>query len=116
MAVTIGTSGAARITTNKYITDKQQRLFCYYIEEDMYVLGGAVNNGGVALQWLIEKILQKNFKDEKVFKKIFKEATKIKAGAEGLIFLPYLNGERSPMWDENARGAFIGLTSFSYTG
>lgn len=111
MAVTVGTSGAARVTTNKYVTDKQQRLFCYYIEREMYILGGAVNNGGVALQWLIEKILQRNFKDEKVFRKIFKEASHIKAGAEGLIFLPYLNGERSPMWDENARGALIGLTS-----
>ncbi len=111
MAVTVGTSGAARVTSNKYVTDKQQRLFCYYIEKEMYILGGAVNNGGVALQWLIEKILQRNFKDEKVFRKIFKEASHIKAGAEGLIFLPYLNGERSPMWDENARGALIGLTS-----
>lgn len=112
MAVTIGTSGAARITVNKYKTDKQQRLFCYYIQKEMYILGGAVNNGGVALQWLIEKILQRNFKDEKVFKKIFKEATEIEAGSGGLIFLPYLNGERSPMWDENAKGALIGLTSF----
>lgn len=111
MAVTIGTSGAARVTTNKYVTDKKQRLFCYYIDKNMYILGGAVNNGGVTLQWLIEKILQKDFKDEKVFKKIFKEASHIKAGAEGLIFLPYLNGERSPMWDENARGALVGLTS-----
>ncbi len=111
MAVTVGTSGAARITSNKYITDKQQRLFCYYIDKEMYILGGAVNNGGVALQWLIEKIFQKNFKDEKVFKKIFKEATQITAGADGLIFLPYLNGERSPMWNENARGALIGLTA-----
>ena len=81
-------------------------------KREMYILGGAVNNGGVALQWLIEKILQRNFKDEKVFKKIFKEATEIEAGSEGLIFLPYLNGERSPMWDENAKGALIGLTSF----
>ena len=112
MAVTIGTSGAARITSNKYIIDKQQRLFCYYIQKNMYVIGGAVNNGGVALQWLIEKILQQNFKQEKNLAKIFKEATQIKAGAGGLIFLPYLNGERSPMWDENARGSFIGLTSF----
>lgn len=111
MAVTIGTSGAARITTKKYVTDKQQRLFCYYIDKEMYILGGAVNNGGVVLQWLVEDILQQNFKDEKILKRIFKEATKIKPGAGGLIFLPYLNGERSPMWDENVRGAFIGLTS-----
>jgi gluconokinase len=112
MAVTVGTSGAARITVKKYKTDNRQRLFCYYIQKEMYILGGAVNNGGIALQWLIEKILQRNFKDEIVFKKIFKETTQIKAGAAGLIFLPYLNGERSPMWDENAKGALVGLTSF----
>jgi gluconokinase len=35
----------------------------------------------------------------------------IKPGAEGLIFLPYISGERSPVWDENARGVFIGLCS-----
>jgi gluconokinase len=111
MAVTIGTSGAARVTTNKYITDKQQRLFCYYIDKEMYILGGAVNNGGVVLQWLVEEILQQNFKDEKTLKKFFKKVAKIKSGTGGLIFLPYLNGERSPMWDENVRGAFVGLTS-----
>ncbi len=112
IAVTVGPSGAARITLNKYVVDEQQRLFCYYITDDLYILGGAVNNGGVALQWLIEKILQQNFKDEKVFNQLVKQAMQIEAGAEGLIFLPYISGERSPMWDEDARGALIGLASF----
>ena len=111
IAVTVGTSGAVRITSNKYIVDEQQRLFCYYITDKLYILGGAVNNGGFVLQWLIENILQQKFKDEKVFKQTLKTAMQVKAGAEGLIFLPYILGERSPMWDENARGALIGLTA-----
>lgn len=111
-AVTIGTSGAVRITSKKYNADKKQRLFCYYIDKNLYILGGAINNGGVALQWLIEKILKQDFKDEKIFNQLLSEAMKIEPGANGLIFLPYIFGERSPMWDGNARGSFIGLSSF----
>ncbi|MEP6466431.1 MAG: gluconokinase [Parafilimonas sp.] len=110
-AVTVGTSGAVRITSNKYLIDKKERLFCYYITDGMYITGGAINNGGIALQWLIEKVFEDNFKDEKKFKALLKDANKIMPGANGLIFLPYIIGERSPVWDESAKGAFIGLTS-----
>jgi len=110
-AVTVGTSGAVRITSNKYLIDEKQRLFCYYISDGMYVTGGAINNGGVALQWLVEKIFKEDFKDEKKLAALLNDTAKIKCGTEGLIFLPYIFGERSPLWDENARGCFIGLTS-----
>lgn len=110
-AVTVGTSGAARITSNKYLIDEKQRLFCYYISDGFYITGGAINNGGVALQWLVEKILEEDFNDAKKLAALFKATAKIKPGAEGLIFLPYIFGERAPVWDENARGAFTGLTS-----
>jgi gluconokinase len=109
-AVTVGTSGAVRITSDKYLIDEKQRLFCYYLSDGMYITGGATNNGGIALQWLIEKIFQGNFRDEKYLKALFNETMKIKPGANGLIFLPYIMGERSPVWDENAKGSFIGLT------
>ncbi len=112
IAVTVGTSGAARITSTKYSVDKKQRLFCYYITDELYILGGAVNNGGIVLQWLIEKILKQNFKNEKIFNQLLQAAMKIEPGANGLIFLPYILGERSPMWNENARGALIGLMAF----
>jgi gluconokinase len=111
-AVTVGTSGAVRITSNKYLIDKKQRLFCYYISDGFYVTGGAINNGGITLQWLIEKIFKDDFKDEKKLNALLKAATKIAAGSNGLIFLPYILGERSPVWDEDAKGAFIGLTAF----
>ncbi|HEY1871193.1 MAG TPA: gluconokinase, partial [Chitinophagaceae bacterium] len=110
-AVTVGTSGAVRITSNKYLVDKKQRLFCYCFNNGLYITGGAINNGGIALQWVIEKMLRENFKDENKIKALLKEAMQIKAGADGLIFLPYILGERSPVWDENAKGALIGLTA-----
>ena len=110
-AVTVGTSGAVRITSNKYLIDKKKRLFCYYVSDGLYVTGGAINNGGIALQWLIEKIFEQDFNDENNLKVLINDAAKINAGADGLIFLPYILGERSPVWDENAKGTFIGLTA-----
>jgi len=110
-AVTVGTSGAVRITSNKYLIDKRQRLFCYYITDGLYITGGAINNGGIALQWLIEKIFEDDFKNEKKLNKLLQSTATIKPGAEGLIFLPYILGERSPVWDEMAKGSFIGLTT-----
>ena len=86
-------------------------MFCYYLSDGLYITGGAINNGGIALQWLIEKILEENLITIKKIKGFIKRYIKIKPGADGLIFLPYILGERSPVWDENARGAFIGLTA-----
>jgi gluconokinase len=109
-AVTVGTSGAVRITSNEYLIDKKRRLFCYYIADGFYITGGATNNGGIAFQWLVENIFQDDFSNEQKIKALFIKASKINAGADGLIFLPYILGERSPVWNENARGSFVGLT------
>ncbi len=111
VAVTVGTSGAVRITSNKYSIDKKQRLFCYYITDGFYIIGGGTNNGGIALQWLVEKIFEEDAQSEKYLNDLFRNAAEINPGADGLIFLPYILGERSPVWDENAKGAFIGLTT-----
>jgi gluconokinase len=113
-AVTVGTSGAVRITSNQYMIDPKQRLFCYYITDGFYITGGAINNGGIALQWLIENVFQDDFNNEQKLKILFNKASQINAGADALIFLPYILGERAPVWNENAKGAFIGLT-FSHT-
>jgi gluconokinase len=109
-AVTVGTSGAVRITSNKYLIDKKRRLFCYYITDGFYITGGAINNGGIVLQWLVENIFREDFSNEQKIKALFNEAAKVNAGSDGLLFLPYILGERSPVWDENAKGSFVGLT------
>jgi len=77
----------------------------------MYLTGGAVNNGGNVLKWFAEKVLKEDLSSEAEFRSVLHDAMLTKPGAEGLIFLPYISGERSPVWDENARGVFMGLHS-----
>ncbi|HYK47693.1 MAG TPA: gluconokinase [Parafilimonas sp.] len=110
-AMTIGTSGAIRVITEKYSPDKKQRLFSYYLTDGMYLTGGAINNGGNVVKWFGENVLHENLDSEETFQSLLHDAMLLRAGAEGLLFLPYISGERSPVWDENARGAFVGLTS-----
>jgi gluconokinase len=103
-AITIGTSGAIRVVSTKPAPDAQQRLFNYILADGLYVTGGAISNGGAALKWFAE-----NFLESSDINNVLALAQKSPPGANGLIFLPYLSGERSPFWDAAARGAFIGL-------
>jgi len=108
-AVTIGTSGAIRIITNSWKPDPRQRLFSYVVYNDLYVCGGAVNNGGIVLKWFVENFLSQKFESSGGFTSFLTEVLKVQAGANGLIFLPFLLGERAPYWDATLRGAFVGL-------
>ena len=108
-ALTIGTSGAIRITATSPVDDKQGRIFNYILTEGRYTCGGATNNGGNVLKWLFEKIL--GVTDEQEWERRVEEAGSVPPGCEGLIFLPYLQGERAPVWDAEARGVFFGLRS-----
>ena len=107
VALTIGTSGAIRITTDQLKKDDEKRLFNYIITEDLFITGGPVNNGGIVLKWFTE--LFNNEETETDIDKILEIASAADAGAGNLIFLPYLLGERAPMWDANAKGVFFGL-------
>lgn len=102
-ALTIGTSGAIRVISDEIKLDYQGRTFCYYLKKDTWVIGGAVNNGGNTLAWL-STLLEETSLDE-----INARAEEISAGAEGLLFYPYINGERAPLWDATATGHFIGI-------
>ncbi|WP_053039335.1 gluconokinase [Staphylococcus haemolyticus] len=115
VAVTIGTSGAIRTVINKPRTDYIGRIFCYVLDEDHYVIGGPVNNGGVVLRWLRNELLASEVETAKrlgvdPYDVLTKIASRVKPGAEGLIFHPYLAGERAPLWNADARGSFFGLT------
>jgi xylulokinase len=72
----------------------------------LHVVGGAMAATGRALDWLREDVLASAV----ALEDLLAEAAAVEAGAEGLVFLPYLAGERSPLWDPAARGAFVGLT------
>ncbi len=105
MAITIGTSGAARMVSQDVFTDEHMRTFCYHLRGASYIIGGASNNGAIVLQWLKENILQQ---DESIDSFLDLAAT-APPGCDQLIFLPYILGERAPLWNSNARGVFFGL-------
>jgi xylulokinase len=71
-----------------------------------FVVGGAMAATGRALDWLREDLLGGTI----ALPDLLDEAAQVPAGSDGLVFLPYLAGERSPIWDPTARGAFAGLT------
>ena len=106
LVVTIGTSSAARVIVRKPETDPAMRSFCYYIKENHYLLGGASNNGAIVLQWLRENF----FDSTPGLTDFLALAGTIKAGSEGLVFLPYILGERAPVWNASAKGVLFGLT------
>jgi len=71
-----------------------------------WAVGGAMAALGASVGWLRSSVLGDRWSAEE----LFAEAALVPAGAEGLVFLPYLAGERAPIFDEDARGAFVGLT------
>lgn len=115
VAVTIGTSGAIRTVYNEPKTDPKGRIFCYALTENHWVIGGPVNNGGIILRWLrdefaaaeVETAKRLNIDPYDVLTKI---ASGVNPGSDGLLFHPYMTGERAPLWNANARGSFFGLS------
>jgi gluconokinase len=107
VAVTISTSMAVRITSSSPFPDAAQSLFNYAITPDKYICGGGSNNGSLLLHWMAGSILENNeLLDPELF---MKKALTAPAGCDGLMFLPYLLGERAPVWDANATGIISGF-------
>lgn len=114
IAVTIGTSGAVRAVIPKPMTDEFERTFCYALTEHHWVIGGPSNNGGIVLRWLRDNFCQLEIaqaKQQRVdpYSLMLEAASHVSPGAEGLICLPFLSGERAPYWNPDARGVFFGI-------
>ena len=104
LSVTIGTSGAVRMATSSYYHDERCRIFNYRLDEQTFIAGGATNNGAVLLSWFEE-----NIEGVKPDGAAFVDEAFSVPGSEGLIFLPFLLGERAPMYDPHAKGVFLGI-------
>ena len=106
---TIGTSGCVFSYSDSCVTDRQPRAllsYCHSVPGSWCVFGCTLTAGG-ALKWLRDTLFTG---DERDYGFMTALAERAKPGAEGLVFLPYLNGERTPHPDPNARGVFFGLS------
>lgn len=113
-AVTIGTSGAIRIISDTAKNDEKERIFSYILTEDHYVLGGPVNNGGIIFRWFRDNFSPLELEAARKlnidpYELMTDEAAKVSPGCDGLIFLPYLLGERAPHWDAYSKGVYFGI-------
>ncbi len=106
IGLTVGTSGVVFATTPSALIEPQGRLhaFCHAVPGMWHFMGVMLSAAG-SLQWYRDTLAP-----DMEFNTLLMEAEAIPAGSEGLQFLPYLSGERTPHPDPNARGAFIGLT------
>ena len=110
-ALTIGTSGAIRLANSTPTSNFSAMTFNYRLDEDTFISGGPINNGGVVLKWYVERFLQKELVTAADYEAVLAELNNAPPGAQGLIFLPYLLGERAPIWNSEACGVFFGITA-----
>ena len=115
-SASIGTSGTMLTPTDTPEVDPDLRAhtFCHCVPHKWYIMGVMLSAGG-AFRWFRDTLGQKEIEqaEEKgidPYEILTGEAAKVEPGCEGLIFLPYLIGERTPHGDANAKGVFFGLT------
>lgn len=112
----VGTSGVLFSPTEKFTPDPSGRLhaFCHAVPGEYHLMGVTLSAGGSFSWWqnILKDALGDHFGENSIgYETLAQAAASISPGSEGLLFLPYLSGERTPHLDPKARGAFIGLTT-----
>jgi gluconokinase len=112
--LTVGTSGAVRYIVDQPYLHPQAETFCCVLDETHWVIGGATSNGAGIFDWACENLLkerqeQARLSGENPYDAVMERVEEVPAGAKGLLFHPYLLGERAPLWNAEATGSFIGL-------
>lgn len=113
---TVGTSGVVFAFADKPVVDPGLRVhtFCHAVPGKWHVMGVMLSAGG-SLRWYRDTFAQAEIEQARaagseVYDILSAQAAEIEPGCEGLVFLPYLTGERTPYPDPNARGTFFGIT------
>ncbi|MFW5772046.1 MAG: xylulokinase [Phototrophicaceae bacterium] len=107
IGLTVGTSGVVFAPLDRYAYEPEGRLhaFCHAVPGQWHFMGVMLSAAG-SLQWYRDTLAPNTD-----FNALLAEVTDVPPGSEGLLFLPYLTGERTPHPDPLARGAFVGLTA-----
>lgn len=106
--MSIGTSGAVRTVVAEPMTDPRGRLFCYALTDDAWVVGAAISNGGVTMRWAGDLHLPAELHGDRDVEALAL-AAQAPAGSDGVVMLPFLLGERAPLWDPDLAGSFLGV-------
>lgn len=101
--LTLGSSGTLRLLVDRPLLDPGRRSTCLAFTLDLWVAMAATSNAGYALDWARRALGYSDFTELEA------EAASVAPGARGLLFLPYLVGERFPLWEGRLRGGFYGL-------
>ncbi len=106
VSATIGTSGVVFAATNNPALDPRGRVhtFCHAIPNRWHVMG-VTQGAGLSLRWFRDQFGGDSYEE------LTADAAKVPAGANNLLWAPYLMGERTPHLDPNARAALVGLTA-----
>ncbi len=109
----IGTAGVITVCSDRPLIDPQNRTLCWhYCLRDHWATLGITQTAGKSLQWFkntFDKQDHSVSSSADIFNQYNEEIATVPDGSGGLIFLPYLNGERTPYWDSAARGVFYGI-------
>ena len=116
VSVTVGTSGVVFAQSDSYRVEPQGRLhaFCHAVPNKWHLMGVMLSAAG-SFRWYRDALGESEKQTaarsgQDVYDVLTAQAAQAPAGCEGLLFLPYLTGERTPYPDPNARGVFFGLT------
>ncbi len=116
LSTSIGTSGVMFVHSDEVKIDPEGRIhtFCHAVRGKWHMMGVNLSAGG-SLQWFRNELCKADAAEAKrcnkeVYEVLTAEAQTVPAGSQGLFFLPYLSGERTPHADPDARGCFVGLT------
>ncbi|MHB1005783.1 MAG: gluconokinase [Chloroflexota bacterium] len=111
MTAMIGTSGAVRAISDHPKVDDQGRTWCYYLAAGRWVAGAAINNAGITYRWVRDNLFRVSAEEkDAAYDNLGNAAATVEPGSNGLIFLPFLAGERAPYWNADARGVLFGLS------
>ena len=112
VSATIGTSGVVFAATDRPTRDSHGRLhtFCHAVPERWHVMG-VTQAAGLSLRWFEERFGAGVDDGRDPYERLFDEAAAAPPGADGVLWTPYLFGERTPHLDPHARAALVGLTA-----
>lgn len=109
----IGTAGVITVCSDRPLVDSQNRTLCWhYCLRNRWATLGIMQTAGESLEWFknaFDREDNPSTSSGDIFDLYNEAANNIPEGSDGLIFLPYLNGERTPYWDPDARGVFFGI-------